>query len=105
MGIAGAGNSGTAIAPYGPKIAEAYGWHSVFGIAIIPLVLILISYILMAKDSPINPNLKSFFSIYRFFDMQILGGSVCFMRLRSVVLVDWLTILVSFSMISTGIKQ
>ena len=35
MGIAGAGNSGTAIATFfGPRLADVYGWHSVFGLAL-----------------------------------------------------------------------
>lgn len=72
MGIAGAGNSGTAIATFfGPKIADAYGWHSVFGFAIIPLVLVLISFILMAKDSPNQPEPKKFseyLSVFRYAD-------------------------------------
>jgi NNP family nitrate/nitrite transporter-like MFS transporter len=56
MGIAGAGNSGTALATFfGPKLAEAYGWHAVFGLALIPLTLVLISYIFLAKDSPNRP--------------------------------------------------
>lgn len=69
MGIAGAGNSGTAIATFfGPKIADVYGWHAVFGIAIIPLVLILISFLFMAKDSPNQPapkKLSEYFSVFR----------------------------------------
>ena len=33
MGIAGAGNSGTALATFfGPRLAAALGWHAVFGI-------------------------------------------------------------------------
>lgn len=72
MGIAGAGNSGTAIATlFGPKIAELYGWHSVFGVAIIPLTLVLISYIFMAKDSPNQPEpkkLSEYFSVFRYAD-------------------------------------
>jgi MFS transporter, NNP family, nitrate/nitrite transporter len=53
MGIAGAGNSGTLIATlFGPRIAQHYGWHTVFGIAILPVAAVLVLYILMAKDSP-----------------------------------------------------
>ncbi|MBV8313039.1 MAG: MFS transporter, partial [Planctomycetaceae bacterium] len=38
MGIAGAGNSGTALATFfGPRLALAWGWHTVFGLALIPL--------------------------------------------------------------------
>jgi NNP family nitrate/nitrite transporter-like MFS transporter len=59
MGIAGAGNSGTALATFfGPKLAEAYGWHAVFGMALIPLTLVLITYIFLAKDSPNRPAPK-----------------------------------------------
>ncbi|WP_248927389.1 MFS transporter [Paenibacillus hamazuiensis] len=72
MGIAGAGNSGTAIATFfGPKIAETYGWHAVFGFAIIPLVLILISFLFMAKDSPNQPapkKLGDYLSVFRYGD-------------------------------------
>ena len=72
MGIAGAGNSGTAIATFfGPKIAEVYGWHSVFGFAIIPLLLVLVSFMLMAKDSPNQPEpkrLTEYLSVFRHAD-------------------------------------
>src|SRR5438105_168934 len=38
MGIAGAGNSGTALATlFGPMLAQALGWHAVFGLALAPL--------------------------------------------------------------------
>jgi MFS transporter, NNP family, nitrate/nitrite transporter len=60
MGIAGAGNSGTAFAALlAPGLAVAYGWNNVFGLAIIPLVLVLITYSLIAKDSPDCPPPKS----------------------------------------------
>src|SRR5438128_10122059 len=37
MGIAGAGNSGTALATFfAPRLAEVYGWHAIFGLALIP---------------------------------------------------------------------
>lgn len=53
MGIAGAGNSGTVLAMlFGPRIAEAYGWNSVFGLALIPLLVALIVFIFFAKDCP-----------------------------------------------------
>jgi NNP family nitrate/nitrite transporter-like MFS transporter len=58
MGIAGAGNSGTAIATFfAPRLAEvpSIGWHGVFGLAIIPIVLTLIVYFFLAKDSPTRP--------------------------------------------------
>jgi len=61
MGIAAAGNSGTALATFfGPRLATLYGWHAVFGLALIPVGLALIFFVLMAKDSPNQPKPKSF---------------------------------------------
>ncbi len=60
MGIAGAGNSGTALATFfGPVLARALGWHAVFGLALIPLLLTLCLFALLAKDSPNQPPPKS----------------------------------------------
>ncbi|HEV3144405.1 MAG TPA: MFS transporter [Gemmataceae bacterium] len=62
MGIAGAGNSGTALATlFGPLLAKYLGWHVVFGLALIPLALTLITFFLLAKDSPSQPPPKSLF--------------------------------------------
>src|SRR6266404_4975972 len=56
MGIAGAGNSGTALATlFGPILAKWLGWHAVFGLALIPVVLMLAAYWLLARDSPNQP--------------------------------------------------
>ncbi|MCP6396153.1 MFS transporter, partial [Klebsiella pneumoniae] len=53
LGIAGAGNSGTALAAlFAPGLAVAFGWNNVFGLALIPLVLALLVYVTMAKDAP-----------------------------------------------------
>src|SRR5215831_9922465 len=53
MGIAGAGNSGTLLATFfGPRLAERFGWHAVFGLAIIPLLLVLAVFSFFAKDAP-----------------------------------------------------
>jgi len=53
MGIAGAGNSGTLVATFfGPRIAQQFGWHFVFGLAIVPIVLVLAAFFLLAKNSP-----------------------------------------------------
>ncbi len=60
MGIAGAGNSGTALATFfGPILARSLGWHAVFGLALIPLLLTLVLFALLAKDSPQQPPPKS----------------------------------------------
>ena len=53
MGIAAAGNSGTIITNLlAPRLATAYGWHNVFLLAMIPLVIVLVAFVLMAKESP-----------------------------------------------------
>jgi NNP family nitrate/nitrite transporter-like MFS transporter len=56
MGIAGAGNSGTALATFfGPRLALVWGWHAVFGLALIPLLATLALFAVFAKDSPNQP--------------------------------------------------
>ncbi|MEN0106160.1 MAG: MFS transporter, partial [Pseudomonas sp.] len=53
MGIAGAGNSGTVFAALAaPVLAAAFGWNNVFGWALIPLVLTLAAFVLMARNAP-----------------------------------------------------
>jgi NNP family nitrate/nitrite transporter-like MFS transporter len=60
LGIAGAGNSGTALAAlFAPGLAVAFGWNNVFGLALIPLLFALVVYTLYAKDSPECPPKKS----------------------------------------------
>ncbi|WP_332673762.1 nitrate/nitrite transporter [Aromatoleum sp.] len=59
LGIAGAGNSGTAIAALvAPALAAAYGWTNVFGLALVPLVVVLAFYLTVAKDAPECPPAK-----------------------------------------------
>ena len=53
LGIAGAGNSGTVFAAlFAPGLAVLYGWNNVLGLALIPLVLVMLIYTVYAKDSP-----------------------------------------------------
>src|SRR5712692_7204319 len=53
MGIAGAGTSGTLLATlFAPRLAEAFGWHAVFGLAIIPLSVVMLIFCLAAKEAP-----------------------------------------------------
>jgi NNP family nitrate/nitrite transporter-like MFS transporter len=69
MGIVGAGNSGTVLAALiAPRLAEVVGWHNVFGLAIIPIVITLILYIFFVKESPSQPRpkpLKAYLEICR----------------------------------------
>ncbi|CAN5209229.1 nitrate/nitrite transporter [soil metagenome] len=60
LGIAGAGNSGTAFAAlFAPSLAIAFGWQNVFGLCLIPLGVALIVYLIFAKDAPSAPPPKS----------------------------------------------
>jgi len=60
LGIAGAGNSGTVFAAlFAPGLALTYGWNNVFGLALIPLVIVFVVYVLFAKDSADTPPAKS----------------------------------------------
>lgn len=59
LGIAGAGNSGTALAALiAPGLAAAFGWLNVIGMAVIPLAIVFVIYLFMAKDSPECPPAK-----------------------------------------------
>lgn len=60
LGIAGAGNSGTAFAAlFAPSLAMAFGWQNVFGWCLIPLGVALVVYLVFAKDAPSSPPPKS----------------------------------------------
>ncbi|HVS39581.1 MAG TPA: MFS transporter [Gemmataceae bacterium] len=68
MGIAGAGNSGTALATFfGPMLAKAIGWHAVFALALAPLALTFLVFFLLAKDSPNQPPPKPLIDYGRVF--------------------------------------
>jgi len=69
LGIVGAGNSGTVLAAlFAPSLAAALGWNSVFGLAVVPLAVVLVVYLAIAKDSPDSPPakpLREYFSVLR----------------------------------------
>lgn len=53
LGIAGAGNIGVVFdSLLVPWLAESFGWQSVFGFLLIPVVVVFILYSWMAKDAP-----------------------------------------------------
>ena len=59
LGIAGAGNSGTVLASlFAPRLAEMFGWKTVFGFALIPVAITLMLFTLLAKESPNLPQPK-----------------------------------------------
>lgn len=88
LGIAGAGNSGTVLAAlFAPTLALWYGWNNVFGLALIPLLVVLAIYWVSAKDSPDCPppqSLAGYASVLRdrdawwfmFFYSVTFGGFV-----------------------------
>src|SRR5262249_43766695 len=59
-GVAGAGNSGTALALFfAPRLAALLDWHAVFGLAVIPVLLTLILVALVARECPNRPAPKA----------------------------------------------
>lgn len=59
MGLAGMGNSGTVLASlFAPTLAKLFGWNAVLGLACIPLAIVLVAYLIMAKDAPNQPAPK-----------------------------------------------
>src|SRR5213594_1566649 len=53
MGIAGAGNSGTLIATlFAPRLAQKFGWANTFALAMLPVIVVLALFALLAKNSP-----------------------------------------------------
>ncbi len=88
MGLAGAGNIGVVIdSLLAPRLAAAYGWEAVFGLALIPAVFVLAIYIIFSKEPP-NPaspkKLGDYFRMFRdrdvhwfcFFYTVTFGGFV-----------------------------
>jgi len=60
MGLAGAGNVGVVLdSLIAPRLAEAFGWQSVFGFALLPVLLVLALYTAFAKDAPGEYRRKS----------------------------------------------
>jgi NNP family nitrate/nitrite transporter-like MFS transporter len=61
MGIAGAGNSGTALATYfGPRVAAIWGWRSVFALALLPVMTAWAIVLLFAREAPSRPPVRPF---------------------------------------------
>ena len=104
MGIAGAGNSGTVIAAFfAPRLAEVFGWHAVFGFALIPLFLVMAYFAFFAKDSPNHPPAIPFLHYFRplretdallfcFFYMITFGGFVGLASFLPIFFTDQYTI-------------
>ena len=53
LGIAGAGNIGVVLDfIFAPKIAQYWGWYSVFGVGAAMAVIVFLAYLFLAKDAP-----------------------------------------------------
>lgn len=82
LGIAGAGNSGTVLASlFAPSMAVAFGWQNVIGLAVLPLLLVLVVFTIFAKDSPNRPPAKP---LSAYFHVLKEGDAWCFMLFYSV---------------------
>lgn len=59
MGLAGAGNIGVVLdSLFAPRLAAAYGWQNVFGIALIPALIVLVIYAYFSKEAPVEVKKK-----------------------------------------------
>jgi len=72
LGIAGAGNIGVVIDfMFAPKIAQFYGWYTVFGVGAVMAIIVFIAYAFLAKNAPesvykANPKkVKDYFKLLR----------------------------------------
>lgn len=65
MGIAGAGNSGTLLATlFAPRLAQTFGWHTVFAFAAIPVLVVWVVFFVLAKDAPVTRQVKTWSDYY-----------------------------------------
>ena len=76
MGIAGMGNSGTVLATlFAPLLAKSYGWHAVLGMLAIPVAVVLVIFIALAKDAPgtiKKTTISSYLSVLKQPDAYVL---------------------------------
>src|SRR6266571_6267827 len=96
MGIAGAGNSGTLIATlFAPRLAQKFGYHNTFALAMLPVLLIILLFALLAKDSPRqgrSPAWRDFASVLRETDTAWFCFFYCFTFGGFVGLASFLTV-------------
>ena len=96
MGIAGAGNSGTLIATlFAPRLAQKFGYANTFALAMLPILLVLLLFALLAKDSPRHgkiPAWRDFASVLRESDTAWFCFFYCFTFGGFVGLASFLTV-------------
>ena len=78
LGIAGAGNSGTALAALvAPGLAVRIGWINVLGLATLPLILVLLVFLVLAKEPPQRRSaggVRAWIPLLRSRDVWVLMG-------------------------------
>jgi len=63
LGVAGAASSGTVFAAlFAPGLAELYGWQNVLGLAVIPVFISLVIFLVFAKNSPTQSDSRALIS-------------------------------------------
>lgn len=97
MGIAGAGNSGTVLATlFANRLAQHFGsWEIVFGLAIIPIVLVFIYFTVFARNSPNRPapkRLSEYGNVLKQRDAWVFCALYCVTFGGFVGLANYLTI-------------
>ena len=103
LGIAGAGNIGVVIDfMFAPKIAEHWGWYSVFGVGAAMAIVVFIAYAFLAKNAPESvykarpKKLKDYFKLlkdkdtwwFNLFYAVSFGGFVGFAGYMKVYLMN-----------------
>jgi NNP family nitrate/nitrite transporter-like MFS transporter len=59
LGLAGAGNVGVVVdSLLAPRLANAYGWNAVFGLMLIPALLVFVTYLTITKEAPLKVKPK-----------------------------------------------
>ncbi len=82
MGIAGAGNMGTVIAALAaPALGLAFGWVNVFGMAALFMTVVLVLFILLAEDAPVQPPKQA---LSGYLKVLTIGDTWWFMLFYSV---------------------
>ena len=82
LGIAGAGNSGTALgALFAPALAQTFGWTNVIGLAALPLAIAFVVFLFVAKEAPNRPPPKP---LSAYFDVLKTADAWWLMLLYSV---------------------
>jgi NNP family nitrate/nitrite transporter-like MFS transporter len=71
MGLAGAGNFGTVLAAlFAPGLGLVFGWTNVFGMAAGVMLVVLVLFIILAKDAPEQVAKKNLSSYLRVLGMK-----------------------------------